>query len=177
MQYVQPHTYYYASTRFEPDFGLINMRLGKDRSTALLKAAACGNIECAALLLEFGAGIPFWLITLWAHFLGWGYGGEGVVSERGARRNGSGHDPLASRASAGCLLCQGVFVPITVGSFLCQGVAPSMVGGRNGIMARLVPPTVISNHIAFPRPPINDFSYFFTPFGLPCVSAQARVSQ
>ena len=110
-------------------------------------------------------------------FLGWGYGGEGVVSDRGARGNGWGHDPSASRASAGCLLCQGVFVPITVGSFLCQGVAPSMVGGRNGIMARLVSPTIISNHIAFPRPPINDFSYFITPFGLPCVSAQARVSQ
>jgi hypothetical protein len=168
---------YAAIIKAHYDDGLINMRLGKDRSTALLRAAACGNIEAASLLLEFGAGIPLWLITLWAHFLGWGYGGEGVVSERGARRNGSGHDPLASRASAGCLLCQGVFVPITVGSFLCQGVAPSMVGGRNGIMARLVPPTVIGNHIAFPRPPINDFSYFFTPFGLPCVSAQARVSQ
>ena len=50
--------------------------------------------------------------------------------------------------------------PITVGFFLCQGGAPSMIGGRNGIMARLVPPTIISNHIAFPRPPINDFSYF-----------------
>ena len=171
------------------------MKLGRHRETALLKAAATGNIEVGAMLLEYGAGhspcvIPFFFIrellfgtplcyTLaGGHaFLGWGYGGEDVVSERGARRNCSGHDPSASRASAGCLLCQGVFVPITVGSFLCQGVAPSMVGVRNGIMARLVPPTNISNHIAFPRPPINDFSYFIPPFVLPCVSAQARVSQ
>ena len=79
--------------------------------------------------------------------------------ERGARRNGSCHDPPASRASTGCLLCQGVFVPSTVSSFLCQGVAPGMIGGRNGIMAGPVPPTTISNHIAFPRPPINDFRY------------------
>ena len=43
--------------------GLINMRLGKDGATALLKAAACGNIEMAALLLEFGAGIPLWLLS------------------------------------------------------------------------------------------------------------------
>ena len=44
------------------DAGLINMRLGKDGATALLKAAACGNIEIAALLLEYGAGIPLWLL-------------------------------------------------------------------------------------------------------------------
>ena len=43
--------------------GLINMRLGKDGATALLKAAACGNIEMASLLLEFGAGIPLWLLS------------------------------------------------------------------------------------------------------------------
>ena len=45
------------------DAGLINMRLGKDGATALLKAAACGNIEIAALLLEYGAGIPLWLLS------------------------------------------------------------------------------------------------------------------
>ena len=160
--------------------GLINMRIGRDRGTAILTTASCGNIEVAALLLEYGAGIPLWLLSglfirnyfpAGGHpfFLGWGYGGEGVVSERGEGRNGSGHDLSASRASAGCLSCQGVFVPITVGFFLCQGVAPSMVGGRNGIMARLVPPTTISNHISFPRPPISDFRYFITPFVLPCV--------
>ena len=98
------------------------------------------------------------------------------MSERGTGRNGSGHDIAASRASAGFLSCQGVFVPIAVGIFLCQGVAPSMVVERNGIMARLVPPTIISNQIAFPRPPINDFSYFSTPFVLLCVSVQARVA-
>ena len=43
--------------------GLINMRLGKDGATALLKAAACGNIEMASLLLEYGAGIPLWLLS------------------------------------------------------------------------------------------------------------------
>ena len=46
--------------------GLINMRVGKKGSTALLVAAQNGNIEMAALLLEYGAGIPLWLITLWA---------------------------------------------------------------------------------------------------------------
>ena len=42
--------------------GLINMRLGKHRETALLKAASTGNFEIAALLLEYGAGIPLWLL-------------------------------------------------------------------------------------------------------------------
>jgi hypothetical protein len=42
--------------------GLINMRLGKHRETALLKAASCGNMEIAVLLLEYGAGIPLWLL-------------------------------------------------------------------------------------------------------------------
>ena len=50
------------------DAGLINMRLGRDGGTAFLKAAACGNMEIAALLLEYGAGIPLWLITLWAPY-------------------------------------------------------------------------------------------------------------
>ena len=31
------------------------------------------------------------------------------MSERGEGRNGSGHDLSASRASVGCLSCQGVF--------------------------------------------------------------------
>jgi len=44
------------------DAGLINLKLGKHRETALLKAAACGNIEIARLLLEHGAGIPRWLL-------------------------------------------------------------------------------------------------------------------
>ena len=42
--------------------GMINMRIGKQRETALLKAASTGNIEIAMLLLEFGAGIPLWLL-------------------------------------------------------------------------------------------------------------------
>ena len=42
--------------------GLINMRLGRHRETALLKAASIGNLEIAALLLEYGAGIPLWLL-------------------------------------------------------------------------------------------------------------------
>ena len=75
------------------------------------------------------------------------------------------------------LSCQGVFVPITVGFFFASGCCSEMVGGRNGIMTRLVPPIIVSNHIAFPRPPINDFSYLITPIVLPCVLVQARVSQ
>ena len=130
------------------------MRVGRNRYTAFLTACSQGNFEIAEVLLEWGAGFSplgsFLDGPLIRHFfprgghafLGFGLRREGVVSERGARRNGSGHDLSASRASAVCISTLGVFVPITVGSFLCQGVAPSMVGGRNGIMARLVPPTI-----------------------------------
>ena len=96
--------------------GLINMRLSRNRTTAFIMACAAGNIEIAELLLEYGAGIPLWLITLWAPypelvsppgghaFLGGGCVGEAVGFELGARKNGSCHDHSASRASAGCLL-------------------------------------------------------------------------
>ena len=47
------------------DAGLINMRIGKNHETALLRAASVGNMEVAWLLLEYGAGIPLWLLTLW----------------------------------------------------------------------------------------------------------------
>ena len=50
------------------DAGLINMRLGRSRTTAFIMACAAGNIEIAELLLEFGAGIPLRLITLWAPY-------------------------------------------------------------------------------------------------------------
>ena len=43
--------------------GLINMRIGKHRETALLRAAGVGNLEVGALLLEYGAGIPLWLLS------------------------------------------------------------------------------------------------------------------
>ena len=43
--------------------GLINMQVGKNRSTPLLIAAACGNIEVAQILLPYGAGIPLWLLS------------------------------------------------------------------------------------------------------------------
>ena len=43
--------------------GLINMQCGKNRSTPLLIAAACGNIEVASVLLQHGGGIPLWLLS------------------------------------------------------------------------------------------------------------------
>ena len=43
--------------------GLINMRVGKGRSTALILAASVGNIEVAQILLAYGAGIPLWLLS------------------------------------------------------------------------------------------------------------------
>ena len=56
----------YMIVRLFYDAGLINMRTTRSRTTAFITACASGNIEIAEILLEFGAGIPLRLITLWA---------------------------------------------------------------------------------------------------------------
>ena len=92
------------------------------------------------------------------------------MSERGEGRNGSGHDLSASRASVGCLSCQGVF-DRSLSVFVCVKVLlrawseEEMVSWPD-LFLQLI---TISNHISFPRPPISDFRYFITPFVLPCV--------
>ena len=42
--------------------GLINLQVGLARDTALLRSVSCGNFDTCSLLLQFGAGIPLWLI-------------------------------------------------------------------------------------------------------------------
>ena len=74
--------------------GLINMKIGKSRDTALMRCVAGGNIEFATMLLQWGAGIPPWFLSgllirklcprgracVLRPWLRWG----GLVSERGA---------------------------------------------------------------------------------------------
>ena len=73
--------------------GLINLKLGKSRDTALLKCVGVANIEIASMLLQWGAGIPPWFLSgllirnlcprgracIVRPWLRWG----GLVSERG----------------------------------------------------------------------------------------------
>ena len=74
--------------------GLMNLKLGKSRDTALLKCVSVANIEIASMLLQWGAGIPPWFLSgllirnlcprgracIVRPWLRWG----GLVSERGA---------------------------------------------------------------------------------------------
>ena len=72
------------------DAGLINMRHGRSRTTAFITACASGNIEIAEILLEFGAGIPLRLITLWAPYPELVSPGRACILRRGLRRGGCG---------------------------------------------------------------------------------------
>ena len=42
--------------------GLIHLQVGLARDTALLRSISNGNYDTCSLLLQYGAGIPLWLI-------------------------------------------------------------------------------------------------------------------
>ena len=43
--------------------GLINMKVGKSRGTALLACVPAGNLEVAEMLISWGGGIPPWFLS------------------------------------------------------------------------------------------------------------------